>query len=160
MISEVFTAATLGVEAYIVRVETHLEAGMHNFFMVGLPDNSVKESRNRVSAAMKNSGFFFPVTKKITINLAPADIKKEGSGYDLPIALGILLGTGQVKQDSVKDYLFIGELSLDGKLRGVPGILPIAIEAKNRNFRGILVPKENANEAAVVEGLEVYPFDD
>lgn len=160
MISEVFTAATLGVEAYIVRVETHLEAGMHNFFMVGLPDNSVKESRNRVSAAMKNSGFFFPVTKKITINLAPADIKKEGSGYDLPIALGILLGTGQVKQDSVKDYLFIGELSLDGKLRGVPGILPIAIEAKNRNFRGILVPKENANEAAVVEGLEAYPFDD
>ncbi|MCX7833400.1 MAG: YifB family Mg chelatase-like AAA ATPase [Ignavibacteria bacterium] len=160
MISEVFTAATLGVEAYIVRVETHLEAGMHNFFMVGLPDNTVKESRNRVSAAMKNSGFFFPVTKKITINLAPADIKKEGSGYDLPIALGILLGTGQLKQDLIKDFLFIGELSLDGKLRGVPGILPIAIEAKNRNFRGIILPKENANEAAVVEGLEVFPFDD
>ncbi len=160
MISEVFTAATFGVEAYIVRVETHLEAGLHNFFMVGLPDSSVKESRNRVSAAMKNSGFFFPVTKKITINLAPADIKKEGSGYDLPIALGILLGTGQVKPDLMKDILFIGELSLDGKLRAVPGILPIAIEARNRNFKGILVPKENANEAAVVDNLEVYPFED
>ncbi len=160
MISEVFTAATLGVEGYIVRVETHLEAGMHNFYMVGLPDNTVKESRNRVSAAMKNSGFFFPITKKITINLAPADIKKEGSGYDLPIALGILSGTGQVKPDLTKDILFIGELSLDGKLRGVPGILPIALEAKKRKFKGILLSKENADEAAVVDGLDVYPFDD
>jgi len=159
MITEVFTAATFGVDAYIIRVETHLENGLHNFTVVGLPDSAVKESSKRVGAAIKNIGLFFPYVKRITINLSPADIKKEGSGFDLPIAIGLICETLQVKPDKVKDYVFIGELSLDGKLRRVPGILPIAIEAKKRGYKGIILPVENAKEAATVDGLEVYPFE-
>lgn len=159
MITEVFTAATFGVDAYIIRVETHLENGLHNFTVVGLPDSAVKESSKRVGAAIKNIGLYFPYVKRITINLSPADIKKEGSGFDLPIAIGLICETLQVKPDKVKDYVFIGELSLDGKLRRVPGILPIAIEAKKRGYKGIILPLENAKEAATVDGLEVYPFE-
>ncbi len=160
MISEIFSATTYGVDGFIVRVETHLETGHHNFSVVGLPDNTVKESRDRVSAAIKNSGSEFPWTKKITINLSPADKKKEGSAFDLPIALGILCETEQLKPALLKDYVFIGELSLDGKLRKVPGVLPIAIEAKKRNFKGIILPPENAREGAVVNGLDVIPLND
>jgi magnesium chelatase family protein len=155
MITEVFTAATFGVDAYIVRVETHIEPGLHSFTVVGLPDNAVKESRERVFAAMKNLGFYVPFIKRVTINLSPADIKKEGSGFDLPIIIGLICETLQVKPDKVKDYVFVGELSLDGKLRQVPGVLPIALEAK----KGIILPLENAKEAATVEGLNVYPFE-
>ena len=159
MASEIFTSSTFGVDAYIIRVETHIENGAHAFTLVGLPDNAVKESRDRVSAALKNSNFFFPAIKRITINLAPADIKKEGSGFDLPIAIGIISETGQIVNDKITDYVFVGELSLDGKLRKVPGVLPITIEAKAKNFKGIILPAENANEAAIVEGIEVYPFE-
>lgn len=159
MITEVFTATTFGVDAYIVRVETHIDNGMHNFSVVGLPDSAVKESRDRVMAAIKNTGLFFPFVKRITINLSPADIKKEGSGFDLPIAIGLICETLQVKPDKVKDYVFAGELSLDGRLRKVPGILPIALEAKRKEFKGIILPVENAKEAAIVEGLDVFPFE-
>ncbi|HEY5533658.1 MAG TPA: YifB family Mg chelatase-like AAA ATPase [Ignavibacteria bacterium] len=159
MITEVFTAATFGVDAYIVRVETHIDPGMHNFSVVGLPDNAVKESRDRVMAAIKNTGLFFPFVKRVTINLSPADIKKEGSGFDLPIAIGIICETNQVKPDKVKDYVFAGELSLDGRLRKIPGVLPIALEARRKEFKGIILPIENAKEAAIVEGLDVFPFE-
>jgi len=159
MITEVFTAATFGVDAYIVRVETHIDPGMHNFSVVGLPDNAVKESRDRVMAAIKNTGLFFPFVKRVTINLSPADIKKEGSGFDLPIAIGIICETNQVKPDKVKDYVFAGELSLDGRLRKIPGVLPIALEARRKEFKGIILPIENAKEAAIVEGVDVFPFE-
>ena len=159
MVSEIFTSATYGVDAYIIRVETHIEKGLHCFSVVGLPDNAVKESRERVSAAIKNSEFFFPSIKRITINLAPADVRKEGSGFDLPIAVGIITETNQVSPQMLKDYLFVGELSLDGRLRRVPGVLPITLEAKNNNFKGIILAVENANEAAIVKGIEVYPFE-
>jgi magnesium chelatase family protein len=159
MITEVFTAATFGVDAYIVRVETHIDPGMHNFSVVGLPDNAVKESRDRVMAAIKNTGLFFPFVKRVTINLSPADIKKEGSGFDLPIAIGIICETNQVKPDKVKDYVFAGELSLDGRLRKISGVLPIALEARRKEFKGIILPIENAKEAAIVEGLDVFPFE-
>lgn len=160
MITEVFTAATYGIDAYIVRVETHLEKAMQpGFSIVGLPDNAVKESRERIPAAIKNSNLVFPLLKRITINLSPADIKKEGAGFDLPISIGIIAESSQVTPEKIKDYVFLGELSLDGKLRKVPGVLPIAIEAKARNFKGIILPAENAKEAAIVEGIEVYPFD-
>lgn len=162
MITEVYTSATFGVNAYIIRVETHLEQAVKfaGFTVVGLPDNAVKESRERIPAAIKNSNLVFPALKKITVNLSPADIKKEGAGFDLPIAVGIISESGQVEPEKIRDYVFIGELSLDGKLRKVPGVLPIALEAKERNFKGLVLPRENAKEAAIVEGIDVYPFDD
>lgn len=162
MISEVLTATTYGVEAYIVRVETHIETSIPpSFHVVGLPDSAVKESRNRVSTAIKNSMYAYPGPgpKKITVNLAPADVKKEGSAFDLPIAVGVICESGQVPPQNITDYVIIGELSLDGKLRKVPGILPIALETKKKGFKGIIVPLENAQEAAMVEGLNVYPFE-
>ena len=158
MISEIYSASTYGVDAYIVRVETHIEGGLFNFAIVGLPDNAVKESRDRVAAAIKNSDLIFPV-RRFTINLSPADIKKTGSGFDLPIAIGILSELNQVSSDMLKDYVLIGELSLDGKLRPVPGVLSIALEVKKENFKGIIVPMENAKEAAVVSGLDVFAFE-
>lgn len=159
MITEVFSAATFGVDAYIVRVETHVENGLFAFAIVGLPDSAVKESKERVAAAIKNNAYLFPI-KRYTINLAPADVRKEGSGFDLPIAIGILCELGQIMPDIVNLYIFLGELSLDGKLRKVNGVLPIALEAKNKGYKGIILPVENAAEAAIVEGIEVYPFED
>ncbi|MCB0725857.1 MAG: YifB family Mg chelatase-like AAA ATPase [Ignavibacteriae bacterium] len=158
MITEVFTASTYGVDAYIIREETHIEKGLFTFSIVGLPDSAVKESRDRVAAAIKNSLFHFP-SRRYTVNLAPADVRKEGSGFDLPIAIGILCETSQASPVKVKDYVFTGELSLDGKLRPVSGVLPIALEAKKNNFKGIILPLDNAKEAAIVEELEVMPFE-
>lgn len=158
MITEVFTATTYGVDAFIVRVETHIERALFSFAIVGLPDSAVKESKERVAAAIKNSLFHFPV-KRYTVNLAPADVKKEGSGFDLPIAIGIICETSQVSPSIVRDYLFIGELSLDGKLRPVNGVLPIALEAKKNYFKGVILPVENAKEAAIVEGIDIHPFE-
>jgi magnesium chelatase family protein len=158
MITEVFTATTYGVDAFVVRVETHIDNGLFTFAIVGLPDSAVKESKERVAAAIKNSFFHFPV-RRYTVNLAPADVKKEGSGFDLPIAIGIICETSQVSPVKVKDYLFIGELSLDGKLRPITGVLSIALEAKKNNFKGIILPNENAKEAAIVEGIDVHPFE-
>lgn len=159
MITEVFSAATFGVDAYIVRVETHVENALFSFAIVGLPDSAVKESKERVAAAIKNNAFLFPI-KRYTVNLAPADIRKEGSGFDLPIAIGILCETSQIEPDIVNQYIFLGELSLDGKLRRVNGVLPIALEAKKNGFKGIILPVENAGEAAIVEGIDVLPFED
>lgn len=159
MITEVFSAATFGVDAYIVRVETHVENGLFAFAIVGLPDSAVKESKERVAAAIKNNAYLFPI-KRYTINLAPADVRKEGSGFDLPIAIGILAELGQIIPDIINQYVFLGELSLDGKLRRVNGVLPIALEAKSKGYKGIILPMENAPEAAIVEGIEVLPFED
>ena len=156
MFSHVLSASTFGIDAYLVQVEAHLDGGVPKFFIVGLPDIAVKESSHRVSAAIKNSGFKFP-RGKVTVNLAPADVRKEGSAYDLPIALGILISSGQLSQEIFHDYVFLGELALDGTVRPVHGALVIAIEAKARGKKGIILPQENAREAAIVEGLSVYP---
>lgn len=158
MISAVLGSTTLGVNAYLVKIETHFEKQVpQRVVIVGLPDKAANEANERVPAAVKNSGFNFPV-RKITINLAPADIKKEGSGFDLPIALGIICETGQLKPDKLKDYAFAGELALDGKLRPIRGALPIAIEIKKQGLKGLILPAENAREAAMVEGIDVFAF--
>lgn len=142
------------MESFLVDVEVDISSGLPAFDIVGLPNTAVKESRERVRAAIKNQNFNFPI-KRITINLAPADIKKEGPHFDLPIALGILSATGQLSAEYIKQYAVIGELSLDGRVKPVNGILPMAIEVKERNLKGIMVPIENVEEAAVIEGIEV-----
>jgi magnesium chelatase family protein len=158
MYSNLSSAAVFGISAFLVEIETHLDNGLPNFMIVGLPDSAVKESRERVTAAIKNSDFIFPA-KKITINLAPADIRKEGSSFDLPIALGVLCAMGIIENDSLKDTLFLGELALDGSLRPIHGALAIAVEAKKNNIKRVLLPKQNAEEAALVDGLEVIPIE-
>ena len=158
MFSHALSGTTLGINAHIVQVETHIAPALHLFNIVGLPDNAVKESRDRVFAAIKTTGFRFP-GQRITINLAPADIRKEGSAFDLPIAIGVLAATDQVLVDILQDFVMIGELALDGTLRPIHGTLPIAVEVKKRNIRGMIVPTVNAKEAAMVEGLDVYPMD-
>ncbi len=156
MLSRTLTCATYGIDAHLVEVEISVEGGNYHFNIVGLPDNAVKESRERVIASIKNSAYAFPF-RRLTVNLAPADIKKEGSSYDLPIALGILTSSGQIESDILDKYVIIGELMLDGSIRHVSGVLPIAVEVKKRELEGIVLPKENAKEAAMVEGIRVYP---
>jgi len=157
MLAKVYSSATLGVNAYTVEVEADIQQQLPLFVTVGLPDGAVRESKERVTAAIKNSDFIFPA-KKVTINLAPADIRKEGSAFDLPIAIGILAATGQIMRDSFDDFVLLGELSLDGAVRPVPGVLPMAMHIRNNNgVKGILVPMENASEAAMAQGLPVYP---
>ena len=155
MFSVVLSSATFGINAYLIEVETNIENTVPNFFMVGLPDNAVKESRERVATAIRNSGFAYP-NKRVTINLAPADVKKEGSAHDLAIAVGMLASSGQVRDEMLKDYIVLGELALDGSLRPVHGILPISVELKKKGFAGIILPKENAREAAMVAGIKVF----
>jgi magnesium chelatase family protein len=155
MLAKVLSAAVIGLDAFTVEVETHLERGLPGLSLVGLPDNVVRESKDRINAAIKNSGYVFPL-KKITVNLAPADIKKEGSSYDLPIAVAILGATGQLDIENTKGYLILGELSLDGTVRPVKGALPIAVMAENK-YKGIILPVENSDEAAVISGTGVYP---
>jgi len=159
MLSKIISSAVLGIDAYMVEIETDLGSNLPGFAMVGLPDNAVKESRERVESAIKNSGFVFPL-KRITVNLAPADVKKEGSAFDLPIALGILAAHEQVSCDDFDKIAILGELSLDGSLRPVRGSLPIAVAVRDAGFRGLMLPAENAQEAAIVEGLNVYPVKD
>ena len=154
MLVKTFGCALFGIEAIQVTIEVNIGRGI-NFYLVGLPDNAVKESQQRIEAAMYNLGYYYP-HKKIVINMAPADIRKEGSAYDLPIAIGILAASEQVKADFLEQFVIMGELSLDGTLNPIKGTLPIAIKAKQDGFRGLIVPKANAREAAVVEGLEVY----
>ncbi len=156
MLSRILSGATYGVNAYVVEVETHLEKALPGFSIVGLPDNTVRESRERICAAIRNSGFEFPL-RKITVNLAPADIKKEGSSYDLPMAMGILASSEQVVADVLRDFVLVGEVALDGSLRPVRGALPMALEVRRRGIRGIVLPRENGMEAAMVAGLAVYP---
>ncbi|MFH0734212.1 MAG: YifB family Mg chelatase-like AAA ATPase [bacterium] len=155
MFSKVFSAATYGIEAFVVEVETHYDKKLPSFTIVGLPDNAVKESRERVSAAIINSGFEFPITK-ITVNLAPADIKKEGSSFDLPIAVGLLATSEVVKDTYLTDTIILGELALDGILRNVHGALPIAVEAKKYGFKRVILPIGSTKEASIVDGIDVY----
>lgn len=160
MLSKVSSGAVLGIDAFIVEVETHMEGNVPYFGLVGLPDNAVKESKERVIAAIKNSGLSFIHNKRIVINLAPADVKKEGSAYDLPIAVGILAAQGEICEEKIEDMLIIGELALDGRLRPVQGILSITIEARRAGFSGIVLPRQNAKEAAVTgDGMAVFPVE-
>jgi len=145
MISKVLSAAVLGVEAYIVEVETHLDSQLPMFTTVGLPDAAVKESKERVTAAIKNSGYKFP-QKKITINLAPADVRKEGSAFDLPIAVGIIAANGILSAEKLDKYLILGELSLGGELRAIRGALNISVMAGKKNLKGIILPEQNAED--------------
>ncbi len=156
MYARLTSAALIGINAQFVEIEVDVAKGLPSIAIVGLPDTTVKESRDRIRAAIKNSGYEFPA-KKITINLAPADIKKGGASFDLPIALGILCATGQISQERLNSFLFLGEVSLDGGLRKINGALPISLEAKSKKKTGIILPVENAHEAAIVNGLSVYP---
>ena len=155
MLAKVLSSAVLGIDGYIVEVEAHLTgAKLPRFITVGLPEGAVKESKERVRAAIRNSGFKFP-NKHVTINLAPADVRKEGSGFDLPIAIGILAAMGFVKRDYLDKLVLLGELSLDGQLRPVKGALPLAIAAHKNGIKGLILPKENAREAGIVEDVKV-----
>ncbi|MEO0074534.1 MAG: YifB family Mg chelatase-like AAA ATPase [candidate division WOR-3 bacterium] len=158
MLAKVFSASTYGIDAYVVDVEVDLGFGLHSFVIVGLPDNAVKESQHRVSAAIKNSGYKFPI-RRITVNLAPADIKKEGAIFDLPIAVGMLSALGAFRCNILGNFLMLGELSLDGTLRPIKGAISMAMAARQGNFSGIILPKENAQEAALVKGATVYPVE-
>lgn len=154
MLAKIHSGAVCGVDGLTVTVEVDLALGLPMFTTVGLPDGSVRESKERVKAAIKNCGYDFP-GKRITVNLAPADIKKGGAGFDLPMALGILAASGVFQGDLLSRYAVLGELSLDGALRSVPGVLPVTINAREQGLKGILVPFANKDEAAVVTGIEV-----
>lgn len=153
MLVKTIGCALYGIDAISVTIEVNIDKGIQ-FFLVGLPDSAVKESHQRIESALTNLGFSYP-RKKITINMAPADIRKEGSAYDLPIAIGILAASGQVSTERLERYIIMGELSLDGTLNPIKGALPIAIKAQQDGFKGVIVPKENAQEAAVVGEIEV-----
>lgn len=154
MLSIVKSMSLHGLEGYLIDVQVDVSAGMPSWSVVGLPDTSVKESAERVRTAIKNSGYEFQ-SRKIVVNLAPADTKKEGSFFDLPIAIGILLNFEDIKKQKLEDTVFIGELSLDGKLNHIKGVLPMCIEARNLKMKRIILPEENAKEASIIEGIEV-----
>jgi len=157
MLARILSSATLGVDAYTVEVEADIQQQLPAFVTVGLPEGAVRESKERVTSAIKNSDYVFPA-KRVTINLAPADIKKEGSAFDLPIAVGILAATGQILRDRFDEHVMLGELSLDGTLRPVPGVLPMAMNFSRKNgIKGIVVPRDNAREAAMADTVTVYP---
>ena len=160
MLSRIFSGAVQGIDAYMVEVETFMEGNVPYFGIVGLPDNTVRESKERVVSAIKNSGYKFVYDKRIVINLAPAGIKKEGPAYDLPIALGIMSAQGEISEEKLEDTMIVGELAMDGNLRAVRGILPIAMQARKKKLRNILVPKKNAREAAVAgKDINVFPVE-
>jgi len=156
MLAKVLSGALLGIDAYPVEVEVDIAQGLPQFATVGLPEGAVKESKDRVKSAIKNSGYEFP-TRRITINLAPADIRKEGAAFDLPMAVGLLAATGLVPLARVSRYLLMGELSLDGCIKPVRGVLPVAAAARRWDLNGLIVPAANAEEGALVDGLPVYP---
>ncbi len=156
MFSKVLSAAVLGIEGYLVQVESHIEGNLPSFATVGLPDSAVKESKDRVWAAIKNSGFYMP-HRRITVNLAPADIRKEGSAFDLPMAIGILAASGQMSVEKIKDVVILGELALDGQVRAIRGGLPISVAVRDASVQRIILPRENAKEAAMAKGLNVFP---
>ncbi len=154
MLIRTYGSAVFGVEASTITVEVNVDKGI-GYHLVGLPDNAVKESNYRIAAALLNNSYKIP-GKKITINMAPADVRKEGSAYDLTIAMGILMASGQIASEDIENYIIMGELSLDGSLQPITGALPIAIKAKEEGYKGFILPKENAKEAAIVQGIEVY----
>jgi len=155
MIAKVLSSAVLGVYAYLVEVEVDLAFGLPQFNTVGLPEGAVRESKERVRAAIKNCGSEFPA-RRITVNLAPADIRKEGSAFDLPMSLGILSALGFIDHELLLQYVILGELSLDGRVKPIKGALPSSICTRDSGLKGIILPKENAEEAAVVEGVDVF----
>ncbi len=154
MLVKTYGSAVFGIEATTITIEVNLGQGV-NFFLVGLPDNAVRESQQRIKAAFKNNDLKFP-GKEITVNMAPADIRKEGSTFDLPIAIGILASSDQVLASQLEDYILLGEMSLDGTLNPMKGILPVVLQAKKEGFKGVILPIANALEAAVVEGIDIY----
>jgi len=156
VLAKVLSSAVIGIDAYLVEVEVDISPGLPSFTTVGLPEASVKESKERVRTAIGNSGYMFP-DDRITVNLAPANIKKEGTGFDLPMALGILCAMRLIPQEILSMYLILGELSLDGRIKPVNGSLPMAIAAKDAGYSGIIVPSDNGREASVVEGISVLP---
>lgn len=155
MLVKTYSATLLGIDAVTITIEVNLGQGI-NFFLVGLPDSAVKESQQRIKAAFSNNNLKYP-GREITINMAPADIRKEGSVFDLPIAIGILAASDQVRSIELDQYMIMGELSLDGELRPLKGVLPIALAARKEGFKGVIVPSLNAEEAALVDGIDVYP---
>ncbi|MEJ2200880.1 MAG: magnesium chelatase domain-containing protein, partial [Desulfuromonadaceae bacterium] len=155
MLAKVLSGALIGIDAYPVEVEVDVVQGLPQFATVGLPEGAVRESKDRVKAAIKNSGYEFPV-RRITINLAPADIKKDGTAFDLPMAVGLLKATGALKPGRSGRYILMGELSLDGQVRPVRGVLPVALAARSWDVAGLILPAENACEGAIVEALPVY----
>ena len=154
MLKKVFGSAVFGVEATTITVEVNVDNGV-GYHLVGLPDNAIKESNFRIAAALQNNGYKIP-GKKIIINMSPADLRKEGSAYDLTLAVGILVATDQIKADDLDEFLIMGELSLDGSLQPIRGALPIAIKAKEEGFKNFILPIQNAKEAAIVDGLNVF----
>lgn len=154
MLVKTFGAAVQGINATIITIEVNVSQGIR-FFLVGLPDNAVKESHERIASALDYTGYKLP-RKQIVINMAPADIRKEGSAYDLPLAIGMLAAAETIKTEKLEQYLIMGELSLDGSLKPIKGVLPIAIKAREEGFKGFILPKQNAREAAVVNNLDVY----
>jgi magnesium chelatase family protein len=157
MLAKTFGSALVGIHASIITIETHVGQGS-KCYLVGLPDSTIKESIQRVESAIKQIGYFFP-RRKVVINLAPADVRKEGSGYDLPIALGLLQASEQTKMTHLSDYLIMGELSLTGEIRPIKGALSMAIEAKKQGIHSLILPRENAIEAALIGGLNIYGMD-
>ena len=157
MLTKVYGSAVFGVEATTITVEANIDKGI-GYHLVGLPDNAIKESNYRIAAALQNNGYKIP-GKKITINMAPADLRKEGSAYDLTLAIGILAASGQIQSEAIEKYVIMGELSLDGSLQPIKGALPIAIKAQEEGFTGFILPTENAKEAAIVGDLKVYGID-
>ncbi len=154
MLVQLYGSAVYGIDANLITIEVNIDKGI-GYHLVGLPDNAVKESNFRIAAALQNIGYRLP-GKKITINMAPADLRKEGSAYDLPLTLGILAASEQIKTDILSDYIVMGEIALDGSLRPIKGALPIAIQALKDGFKGFILPEENAEEAAIVSGVDVY----
>lgn len=156
MLAQIHSCGLVGIQGTIVTVEIDVAAGVPSQVLVGLPDAGVKEAKERVYSAIKNSGYKYPM-KRITINLAPADLKKEGPAYDLPIALGLLIGSEQLSPEHLADYVIFGELSLSGEIKGVNGALPMVLAARKKGYKSVLLPADNVGEAAVVDGIDVYP---
>jgi magnesium chelatase family protein len=154
LLAKINSSAISGINAYIIEVEVDISFGLPAFNIVGLPETSVKESKERVKTAVKNSGYSFP-PDRVTVNLAPADIKKESTGLDLPVAMGILTASKIVPKTTLENYMITGELSLDGRVKPVKGVLPIVIKAKKNQFKGIIVPFDNRHEASMVDGIDI-----
>ena len=157
MLVSVYGSAVFGVDAQKITIEVNIDQGI-GYHLVGLPDNAVRESNFRIAAALKNTGYKLP-GKKITLNMAPADLRKEGSAYDLPLTIGILTASGQIQAPEIDKYVMMGELALDGGIRPIKGALPIAIQALKDGFKGIILPKENEQEAPIVKGIDVFGMD-
>jgi magnesium chelatase family protein len=155
MLYKIASAALRGIEAYLVEVEVDVSRGIPNYVTVGLPDAAVRESKERIRAALKNCGYEFP-SRRIVINLAPADRRKEGSSFDLPICLGLLAHLGVFPEEKLRDYLFLGEMALDGRLKEGRGILSATLLARRRRFQGVVIPKENEKEAVLVNDIAIY----